>query len=198
MKKPSYDYSSRQGVLSISWQDFHNICRGLALAAARFDPVIVLGIARGGLYPATLISHLLQSEFYPIRLTRRLHDQIVREHPEWLVRPPEGVIGKRVLLVDEISSSGETLRMAKTELLRLGAVEVRSAVLYAHTWGVETPDCIGIISNELIINPWDREVIKGGQIVLNPEYVQALDLQNIPSENVLSMPEVKVAPLAKE
>ncbi len=197
MTNSPYDYSTRNGVLPISWQDFHSICRGLALAAARFDPGIVLGIARGGLYPATLISHLLQSEYYPIRLTRRYRDQVVREHPEWLVRPPEDASGERVLLVDEISSSGETLRMAKTELLRLGAVEVRCAVMYAHTWGVETPDYIGIISDELILNPWDREVIKDGQIIPNAEYVQALDLQNIPSESVLPMPGVRVARLAK-
>ncbi len=197
MTNQSYDYSTRQGVLPISWQDFHSICRGMALAAARFDPGIILGIARGGLYPGTLISHLLQGEFYPIRLTRRYRDQVVHEHPEWLVRPPELVRGERVLVVDEICSAGETLRMAKTELLQLGAVEVRCAVMYAHTWGVETPDYIGIVSDQLILNPWDREVIIGGQIVPNAEYVQALNLQNIPPERVLPMPGVEVARLAK-
>jgi hypothetical protein len=60
--------------------------------------------------------------------------------------------------------------------------------MYAHTWGVETPDYIGIISDELIINPWDREVIKDGQIVPNVEYVQALNLQKIPLESMLPIP----------
>ncbi len=197
MNNQPYDYSTRKGVLPISWQDFHSICRGLALAASRFDPGIVLGIARGGLYPGTLISHLLQSEFYPIRLTRRYQDKVVREHPEWVLRPPEGVRGERVLLIDEISSTGETLRTAKDELLRLGAAEVHCAVMYAHTWGAETPDYIGIISDELIINPWDREVIKEGQIIPNAEYMQALATQNIPPESVLPMPGVEIAHLAK-
>ncbi len=184
------NYETRQGVQPISWEDFHSICRGLALAATRFDPQVVLGIARGGLYAGTLISHLLRQDFYAIYITRRHLDQKVSEQPQWLVRPPDLVRGQRVLVVDEISSSGETLRMVKAELARLGAGEARCAVMYAHSWGIETPDYIGLVSDALLINPWDREIIQGGEILHNPEYVYALDLQNVPPDQVLPMPGV--------
>ena len=39
----------------------------------------------------------------------------------------------RVLIVDEISGTGETIAMVKRKVEALGARAVRSAVLYAHT-----------------------------------------------------------------
>jgi len=179
------NYETRKGVHPISWEDFHSICRGLALSAAKFDPQVILAIARGGLYAGTLVAHLLRKDFYAIYLTRRHLDQKVSEQPQWQVRPPELVRGQRVLVVDEISSSGETLRRVKAELARLGAAETRCAVMYAHTWGTEAPDYIGLVSDALIINPWDREIVENGQIVFHPEYVYALGLQNIPPGQVL-------------
>ncbi|MBX7237178.1 MAG: hypothetical protein K1X65_22535 [Caldilineales bacterium] len=57
----SYDYSARQGVLPISWEDFHGLCKGLARAVAGCAPEIILAVGRGGFYPGTLIAHLLAS-----------------------------------------------------------------------------------------------------------------------------------------
>ena len=193
------DYSRREGVLPISWQDFHGLCRALAEAVAPWQPEIILGVARGGLYPATLISHILQVELYPIRLTRRVRDIPTFERPQWRVEPPGEVADRRVLVVDEISGSGETLTMVKERALALGAAEVRSAVMYAHTWGTDAPDYIGLISDALLINPWDREVFADGAFRLHPEYVQALraqgrdagELQVVPSRRfVLAKGEV--------
>jgi hypoxanthine phosphoribosyltransferase len=173
----SYDYSRREGVQHISWEDFHGLCRALAEAVAPWQPEIILGVARGGLYPATLISHILQVELYPIRLTRRVRDVPTFERPQWRVRPPDEVAGRRVLVVDEICSSGETLAMVRERARVLGAEEVRSAVLYSHTWGTGAPDYIGLISDALLINPWDREVFVDGAFRLHPEYVEALGAQ---------------------
>jgi hypoxanthine phosphoribosyltransferase len=53
-----------------------------------------------------------------------------------LVEPPPLVKGQRVLVVDEICGSGETLTLVKEKAESLGAKEIRSAVMYAHTWGV--------------------------------------------------------------
>lgn len=182
MLNPYESYRNRAGVRPISWQEFHGLCKGLALAAAPFDPEIVLGIARGGLYAATLISHLLRKEMDAIRLTRRVNDVKQYEQPVWRTRPPAAVRGARVLLVDEISGAGETLSMAKEESLRMGATAVRCAVMYAHKSGVDVPDYIGLISDELILNPWDREILLDGEFVLHPEYVAALEMQGLGPE----------------
>jgi uncharacterized protein len=175
----SYEYSTRQGVLSISWEEFHGICKALALAASHFQPDLVLPVGRGGYYPGTLISHLLQVEPYPVRLTRRERDIPVYDTPQWIVEPPEIVRGRRVLVVDEICSSGETLSLVRQKVIELGAQAVCCAVLYAHTWGVDIPDTIGLVTNALVLNPWDREVLRGGEFVFHPEYVEALAKQGL-------------------
>lgn len=174
-----YSYEKRRGILPISWEDYFGLCEGLALAISPYDPDIILGVARGGLYAATLLSHMLQAELYTIRITRRFKDQVVYDNPVWIVKPPSIVKDQRVLIVDEISGAGQTLMMIKEEVERLGAREMRSAVLYAHEQGKDIPDYIGIISDALILNPWDREIIREGQFNLHPEYVHALALQGI-------------------
>ena len=179
MSQRPYDYSTRKGIHPISWEDFHGICRALAAAASRFEPELILPIGRGGYYPGTLISHMLQVEVYPVRLSRRVNDIVKHESPQWIVEPPTIVAGKRVLVVDEICSSGETIRLVKEKAIELGATLVRSAVLYSHSRGASVPDYIGLISDELILNPWDREIYRDGEFRFHPEYVDALKQQGL-------------------
>jgi hypoxanthine phosphoribosyltransferase len=184
----SYDYSHRKGIYPISWNDFHGLCKALAAAVSSFAPEIILAVGRGGYYPGTLIAHLLQVEIYPVRLTRRVNDVVVRERPQWLVEPPPAVAGKRVLIVDEIVSSGETVLMVREKAEELGAGEVRAAVLYAHTWGVSVPDYIGLISDALLLNPWDREIWHNDEFRFHPEYAEALARQGIEADPSLLIP----------
>ncbi len=191
----SYAYENRNGVRPISWEEFHSLCKGLVIALAAYKPEIILPIGRGGYYPGTLIAHLLQCEVYPIRLSRRMEDKVVYDTPHWFLKPPEILSGRRVLVVDEICSSGETLLLAKTEIQLMGAATVKSAVLYAHTWGSQVPDFIGMISDELLLNPWDREVFIDGEFRFHPEYVNALGKQGLPADSslLLNYPACEVA-----
>lgn len=173
----SYDYSRRSGIEPISWQRFEELVRALAEQVEPFEPQIILGIARGGLFPATMLSFVLRREFYPIRLTRRVDDAIVHEKPTWLVRPPDKVRGRRILVVDEIVDSGRTIALAADETRALGASEVRTAALYAHSWADPRPDYVALTSDALILNPWDREVLIQGRWATHPELAAALKLQ---------------------
>lgn len=179
MMKTFEDYKNRKGILPVSWRDFHSLCKSIALAVSGYHPQIILAIARGGLYPGTLIAHFLQVELYPVRLTRRLNDIPTYKEPRWLIDPPDLVKNKKVLVVDEICSSGETIRMVKEKLSLLEAHAVKSAVLYSHRSGIATPEYIGIITDALILNPWDREILIKDKFDFHPEYRQALKLQNI-------------------
>lgn len=179
MSQQPYDYSQRRGIRPISWNDVHGLCKALVKAAAAFRPEIILAVGRGGYYPGTLIAHMLRVEIYPVRLSRRVNDVVTHASPVWLVRPPQAVRGQRALVVDEISSTGETLRVVKAEVEKLGAAAVRCAVLYAHSWGTETPDYIGLVSDELLLNPWDREIFANGAFQMHPEYAGALAEQGL-------------------
>jgi uncharacterized protein len=174
-----YDYENRHGIRPISWNDFHALCKGLVRAVAGFQPEIILGVGRGGYYPATLMAHMLRAEIFPIRLSRRVNDAIVHESPIWLVRPPDLISGRRVLVVDEICSTGETLQVVRAEVEVRGASSIRTAVLYSHSQHADIPDYIGLISDSLLLNPWDREIYHEGAFVMHPEYVGALTEQGI-------------------
>jgi hypoxanthine phosphoribosyltransferase len=191
-----YSYENRKGILPISWEDYFGLCKGLALAVSAYEPEIILGIARGGLYAAILLSHMLQAEFYAVRITRRWKDQVVYDAPVWIVKPPEVVRDQRVLIVDEICGAGITLGMVKEEAEKLGAKEIRSAVLYAHEQGKALPEYIGIISDALILNPWDREILQEGTFVFHPEYVHALAQQGKAADRSLLLG-LDPLPLAK-
>lgn len=188
MSQRPYDYSTRKGIRSISWENFHGLCKALAAAASRLEPEIILPVGRGGYYPGTLISHMLQVEVYPVRLSRRVNDVVKHESPQWIVEPPRAVAGRRVLVVDEICSTGETIQLVKEKAESLGAVEVHSAVLYSHTLGVSVPDYIGLVSDELILNPWDREIYRDGEFHFHSEYVEALKQQGINAGPELLVP----------
>ena len=177
MSDNPYDYENRHGIRPISWEEFHGLCKGLVVAIAPFKPEIILPIGRAGYYPGTLIAHLLQAELYPIRLSRRVNDVVTYRDPIWLIKPPQLVEGRRVLIVDEICSTGQTISIAKEDVIGRGAFGVRSAVLYSHTQGAAVPDYIGLISDALILNPWDREIWQDGHFLFHPEYSEALKLQ---------------------
>ena len=84
-----------------------------------------------------------------------------------------------MLIVDEISDTGETLLMVKERAKSLGASVTKSAVLYAHSSGVDVPDYIGLVTDALVLNPWDREILRDGTFRFHPEYAEALKRQDI-------------------
>jgi hypoxanthine phosphoribosyltransferase len=179
MSSNPYDYENRVGLLPISWEDFHGLCKGLVVAVSSFQPEIILPIGRAGYYPGTLIAHMLQVELYPVRLSRRVKDVVTYQRPQWLLEPPMTVKNRCVLIVDEICSTGETITMVRQKVTALGAQAVKSAVLYAHNKGASVPDYIGLITDALILNPWDREIWKDGIFQFHPEYVEALEQQGL-------------------
>ena len=185
MSENSYDYSARKGIQPISWEDFHGICRALAVAVSPYQPDIILAIGRGGYYPGTLLAHLLQAEIYPVRVSRRVNDVVQFEAPTWLVEPPPLIKGQRLLIVDDICSSGETIGMVRKKAKLLGAEQIKSAVMYAHTWGASIPNYIGLITDSLLLNPWDREILCDGRFQFHPEYVEALRQQGLEPDPAL-------------
>lgn len=162
----------RVGVEHIEWERFEALLRRLAQQIEAYEPQLLLGIVRGGLVPATMLSYMLRRELYPIRIMHRF--DAPAQQPAWLVRPPDKVRGRRVLIIDERADSGQTIALAADEVRQMGASHVRTAVLYAHTWTEPRPDYVCLVADALMLSPWDREVLVGGQFVTQPELAAAL------------------------
>lgn len=74
---------------------------------------VVVGIARGGLVPASLVAHQLRVPLTVMRVNYRDDENKPRAGMPKLLQPPGvDVTGKRVLLVDDVAVSGATLRFA--------------------------------------------------------------------------------------
>jgi hypoxanthine phosphoribosyltransferase len=160
--------------IEVDWAMFGELCRALALKVARdYDPDIILGIARAGVIPAAVIASMLRLDFYAMKISRREGDD-VRQRPEVLSAAPRQVEGRRVLIVDEITTSGDTLRLALAAVRHVHPAEVRTATSFARTTGYQ-PDYSALTMDANVIFPWDRKVFDGTEFVVNPRYVGVID-----------------------
>lgn len=179
----SYDYAHRFGEKRLGWDDFASLASRLAELLAPYNPRIILGVARAGLFPATMVACNLRRELYPIRLTRRVNDKIIYDRPVWRVPVPPEVVGKTVVVVDEIADTGQTLAMASESALVCGADRVITACLIAHTWADPAPQVSVLTSDEFIIFPWDEKVLVDGRWIINPEIETGVKAQNNSDED---------------
>lgn len=159
-----------RGVLEVDWTLFGELCRGLALRVAReYQPDVVLGIAKAGVIPGAVISSILQCEFASMTVTRGGAGEL----PVLVSGPPRTIAGARVLIVDETCDTGHTMKLALAEVRALHPAEVRTAV--SIKTGSYQPDFHSFETEKLIILPWDREVIAGGELVTRPDYARWLE-----------------------
>lgn len=164
------DISPSEDYLELSWEMFGELCRALALkVAAAYDPEIIIGVARAGVIPGAVIASILRRDFFSLKITRREGGQLVRQRPSILSAAPRQARGKRVLIVDEITTSGETLRLALAAVRDVAPAEVRTATSFARTRGY-TPDFHALATDATLIYPWDRKIFQGGRLVVNPRY----------------------------
>lgn len=178
MSQPqSYDYAHRQGVEEITWERFAALARQLAEQIAAFQPDIIIGIARAGLIPATTVACALCCELYPVRVSRRVGDKVHYDHPIWHVDVPGTVARRKVVVIDEITDTGETLQLVATRALERQAIKVQTASLVTHSWANPRPDSYALLSDAFIIFPWDRQVYQDSQWQIHPEIAAGLKAQ---------------------
>ena len=154
----------------ITWTEYGELCRRLAidvydlgkrldLPGGRFDAVV--GIARGGAIVGTTLAFMLNYESFPIRLSKRGGVTKV------LVPPTKDLADKHVLLVDDLSRTGETFKIALHELRQVGARSVTTVALVRREPGFK-PDLAARTATaaDKVVFPWGREVLVDGKFEL--------------------------------
>jgi hypoxanthine phosphoribosyltransferase len=149
--------ASAGAVRELTWVEFGAVVRDLAgRIAARFQPEVVLGVARGGIFVGGALAGPLMAEFLPVRVEKRSRDR--RAVPT--LRAPEAR-GKRVLVVDDVTNTGATLAKAKALAKRSGASEVQAAALVTRPGG-SRPEWWALETAQLIVFPWDYQLDSSG------------------------------------
>jgi uncharacterized protein len=170
--KPPFTSATGEGVLELSWDVFGELCRALALKVVQsgFEPELVVGIAKAGVIPGAVVASILRCDFFSMKISRRTGAEVVRERPQILSAAPPQASNRNVLIVDEICTTGETLRLALTAVRHVLPEEVRTATALVRHGGFR-PDFYAMETAATVIFPWDRQVVSDeGELVTNPLY----------------------------
>ncbi len=122
-------------------------------------PDLVVAIGRGGYVPGRLIcDFLLLSNLTSMKIEH--YTRAADMQPEARIRfpIPVDISGKKVLIVDDVTDTGDTLILAVDYVQSLRPADVRIAVLQHKTCSSFVPDFYAqkIIKWRWIIYPWAR------------------------------------------
>jgi len=150
------------GLITLTWEEFGRGVREFAEnIRAQFQPELVVGIARGGVIVGAVIASALEVDFFPIKVSRRVMMEVVSEEPLLVIKPYRYAAGKRVLLVDDISRTGETMRIARRALERFNPTEVKTAAYADYPGDGYVPDFCKITVEGTLAFPWDYHLLVG-------------------------------------
>ncbi len=149
---------SRSSARELSWADFDQQVQALARAAVAFKPQAVVGLAPSGVFPGGAVASVLKVEFFPVRLAPRSRDSQTRRRSGVADEMPAELARRRVLIVDDVCASGESLEVASRLAKAAGAKGVKTASLVTRTRSV-APDFTAYVSDTFFVFPWDYQPV---------------------------------------
>ncbi len=154
----------------LSWAQFDRLVQGLARQVKRkFNPEAVVGVAHGGVFVGGAIAGVLACDFYPVRISRRSRDKVVRSRPRMFGEMPRELKGRRVLVVDDVAASGDTLELARELAKKVGAAKIATACLLSRPGGY-APDWTALPTDEFFVFPWDYATVsEDARFDIDPE-----------------------------
>jgi len=158
--------------LYVSYDEYHNLIEKLAIKIFQsgwaFDTILCL--ARGGMRPGDILSRIFDKPLAIMSTSSYRSDagtvQGILDIARFITTPKGDIAGK-VLLVDDLADSGQTLKAVMNQLKTdyKPITELRSAVIWTKGLSTFTPD----YSVELLpSNPWIHQPFEGYD-ALRPE-----------------------------
>ncbi len=145
-KQPWKGLDTSRMPVFIGYDQVERMIAALLDTAAEWQPDAVVGIVRGGLVPAAMAAGMLALPLFFVR-----HDNETGAIG-W-VGPAAS--GRRVLLVDDCCSSGQTLRRARAALIAEGRDCLTLVVVHDPETVVHRPD-LSFPMRDLFRLPWER------------------------------------------
>ncbi len=143
-----------------TWNQIYDILLTQAhkIQTRPYKPEMIFAIARGGLIPARILVDLLETpQFALMQIEFYMDIAQTRQEPTLKQASTASVIGKNVLLVDDIADTGKSLQLAKNLLQQQGAVEIKTVTLYHNPQYTIKPDFYGKETNNWVIFPWETK-----------------------------------------
>jgi len=141
------------------WDQVYEMLIDLALRIKRssFKADLIVGVSRGGWAPGRVLSDLLENthtanikiEFY-VGLGKTTRKPVITQPIS------ENISGKKVLVVDDVSDTGESLKVAMDHVLEKGVSEAKTVTVYFKPHSSFKPDFFASSTADWIIFPWER------------------------------------------
>jgi uncharacterized protein len=123
-----------------------------------YKPEILVAIARGGLIPARIIADLLEMRtFESIQIEFYSGINQTRLEPTLRQTLTTNIVGKKVLLVDDIADKGESLKLAKAHLQQKGPSQIKTTTLYYKPQSITIPDFYEKQTTNWVVFPWETK-----------------------------------------
>ena len=143
-----------------TWNQIYDMLLDLAnkIQGDGYKPDVIIGIARGGLVPARILSDFLETpELAIIQIEYYVSIAQTRQEPILKRSLHTQITDKKALLVDDVSDTGKSLQLAKNHLQQQGAKEIKTATLYAKPQTITKPDYCEKQTSHWIVFPWDAK-----------------------------------------
>ena len=170
-------------LLHLSWDDVQSLTEEVArqIRESGYMPDVIVAVSRGGFDPARILCDQLgikrlaslQIEYY-----KDINES--SSTPEIVFPLNADVPDKSVLVVDDVSDSGDSLRVARDHVLERGASEVRVATLHVKPWTSFRPDFSASEVESWILYPW--EIVEGLSSMTEKLKLEGLSSSNLKKE----------------
>ena len=150
--------------LATSWTEHVEGINALGeqILASGWQPTAILGISRGGLIPAAMLSYTFDVRLIQSVRVQHYDGENIRleSGPQFVeeTRPFDAlnIYTKRLLIVDDIIDTGETLKLVR-DAARDHADEVKVAALYVRSDQKHSADWYWKVEDEWVVFPWAPE-----------------------------------------
>ena len=141
-----------------AWNQVYEMLLELAdrIRASGFQPDIIVGISRGGWFPARILSDLLDNP-YITSVGAEFYVGLYETNCEPRLTQPiaVNVFERKVLLVDDVVDTGKSNVLIRDHLCRHGVKEIKLLTLYYKPWSVVKPDFYSKETSDWIVFPWE-------------------------------------------
>lgn len=141
-------------------REIERMCQALARKVRkskyRFDVIVAIG--RGGWVPGRYLADYLGNILALAHMKVEHYVGIAKTTKVRITEPVSAnVKGKRVLLVDDVPDTGDSIAAAEKYLRKKGAKEIRLATLHYKPWSILRPEYYVRKTRSWVIYPWMRK-----------------------------------------
>lgn len=146
----------------LTWDEIERLVKDRLIPQLTGHYDAVLGITRGGMIPACIVSEVMDirnvltaAVMFYTGVEQTLPEPIFLQFPEDVL-----LVGKRILIVDDVWDSGKTAHSVRERVRRAGGQPTVAVIHYKPAQSRFPGDGPDIVAQELegwIVYPWDPE-----------------------------------------